>query len=68
MPTLPTITVSDANAQRMLAAYGNEAAYVKWLTDSIVEFVLNKEAVDRQRVWMEQENARRAADKAALTS
>lgn len=66
MPTLPTITVSDANAQRMLAAYGSEAAYITWLQNSIIDFVLNKEAVERQRVWMEQENAKRAADRTAL--
>lgn len=68
MPTLPTITVTQAQADRMIAAFGSSAEYTKWLKENIVEFVLNKEAVDRQRTWMEQETAKREADRTALTT
>ena len=43
MPTLPTITVTDAQAQRMLAAYGSVDNYKKWLTKQIIEFVIRTE-------------------------
>jgi hypothetical protein len=66
MPTLPTLTVTDEQATRMLAAWGSAAEYSKWLKDEIIEFVLNKEAVDRQRAWSAQEQAKRDADRIAL--
>jgi hypothetical protein len=66
MPTLPTLTVTQEQADRMIAAWGSAASYSEWLKQQIIDFVLNKEAVDRQRAWMVQEEQRRAADRAAL--
>lgn len=39
MPTLPTITVTQAQADRMLAAYGDVATYKRWLADQIRQYV-----------------------------
>jgi hypothetical protein len=66
MPALPTLTVTDEQANRMLAAWGSTNAYTEWLKNQIIDFVLNKEAVERQRVWMQQEQAKRDADRTAL--
>lgn len=66
MPTLPTLTVTQEQADRMLAAYGSTTAYTDWLKNEIIDFVLNKEAVERQKAWMVQEEAKRVADRAAL--
>lgn len=43
MPDLPTLTVTDAQANRMLAAYGSVANYKLWLREKIIEHVLNEE-------------------------
>lgn len=37
--TLPTLTVTDAQAQRMLAAYGTTDNYKAWLRSQIIDFV-----------------------------
>ncbi len=42
--TLPTITVTDAQAQRLLAAFGTADNYKKWLKIQLVRYVLNVEA------------------------
>lgn len=54
MPTLPTLTVTQAQADRMIAAYGDPGdttaqaveKYKAWLTESIVDYVLRAEARD----------------------
>lgn len=66
MPTLPTLTVTQEQADRMLAAWGSAAKYTDWLKQEIIEFVLNKEAMDRWSSYNQQEEAKRAADRAAL--
>lgn len=44
MPTLPTVTVTQAQADRMLAAYGDVAGYKRWLVESIKTYVVEQEA------------------------
>jgi hypothetical protein len=66
MPALPTLTVTDEQANRMLAAWGSAENYSAWLKSEIIEFVLNKEANERYRAWSAQEQAKRDADRAAL--
>ena len=44
MPTLPTLTVTQAQADRLLAAFGSQAAYKQWLKDNIIAFVVEHEA------------------------
>lgn len=46
MPVLPSPTVTTAQANRMLAAWGSEQAYMDWLVRSIKEFVLAEESKD----------------------
>lgn len=44
MPDLPTITVTDAQATRILNAFGDAATYRAWLRQSVRDYVLSKEA------------------------
>lgn len=44
MPTLPTFTVTDAQAQRMLAAWGSVSEYRRWLREQIAMYVSTHEA------------------------
>lgn len=39
MPDLPTLTVTQAQADRMLAAYGSAAGYRQWLKTAIINYV-----------------------------
>lgn len=43
MPTLPTLTVTDAQATRMIAAFGSAEAYRTWLKEQIIDYVVAKE-------------------------
>jgi len=47
MPALPTLTVSQAQADRLLAAFGSVAAYKQWLKDSLVQYVIDAENVSK---------------------
>ena len=49
MPQLPTLTVTDAQAQRMLAAYGSVDNYLEWLRSQIIEFVVSQEFIAAQK-------------------
>lgn len=42
--TLPTLTVTDDQAQRILAAFGSEADYTRWLIEQVNGVVLTVEA------------------------
>jgi len=44
MPNLPTLTVTQAQADRMLATYGDVDTYKEWLRVQIIDFVLRAEA------------------------
>ena len=44
MPTLPTLTVTDAQANRMIAAWGSTAAYKEWLKEQVIQYVIRREA------------------------
>jgi hypothetical protein len=44
MPALPTITVTDDQAARLLAAFGSVPNYLTWLTDSLIDKVMQNEA------------------------
>ncbi|HWT39679.1 MAG TPA: hypothetical protein VN081_00135 [Dongiaceae bacterium] len=43
MPTLPTFTVTQAQADRLLAAYGSVDNYKAWLKEQIIEYVVEVE-------------------------
>lgn len=53
MPQLPTLTVTDAQATRLLAAFGTSAAYKEWLKNRLIEYVVEAEAM-AERVSIEQ--------------
>ena len=57
MPTMPTIDVTQAQADRALAAYGSVANYKRWLADSVREYVVTKE---RAAINLRHEQARQA--------
>lgn len=44
MPQLPTLTVTDAQAARITAAYGSTANYKVWLRRQLIAFVFDYEA------------------------
>lgn len=44
MPTLPTITVTDAQAQRILATFGTATRYRNWLRRMLVAEVTTYES------------------------
>lgn len=43
MPDLPTLTITDAQADRCLAAWGSVAAYREWLADAVRRYVRTSE-------------------------
>jgi hypothetical protein len=45
MPDLPTLTVTDAQAKRLLAAFGGVPQYKAWLRQRLVEVVQQYERV-----------------------
>lgn len=62
MPSLPTIDVTQAQADRMLAAFGSAALYRQWLRRQIVAVVVEAEARNRAESFRAtQEGARRQA-------
>lgn len=49
MPQLPTLTVTDEQAQRLLAAFGSVENYKAWLKDALVMRVLDHERSVEER-------------------
>lgn len=47
MPDLPTLTITQSQADRCLAAWGSVAAYKAWLKGQVAGYVVAKEAADR---------------------
>jgi hypothetical protein len=43
MPDLPTLTVTQAQADRMLAAWGSASNYKEWLKNQVIAYVVAKE-------------------------
>lgn len=66
MPTLPTIEVTQTQADRMLAAYGSVENYKKWLKNQIVLFVTDKELNENRAAMEAQLLAEHEANKASL--
>lgn len=50
MPDLPTLTVTQAQADRCLTAYGTVENYRAWLRSAVRRYVLTSEAADAARV------------------
>ena len=49
MPALPTLTITDEQAERCIAAYGSVAAYKTWLREQVSEHVLAVERTAAER-------------------
>ena len=62
MPNLPTITVTDAQLAKCVAAFTDAAGYKKWLKAAVRDEVQRRTA----RALDEQHNAAKAAALAAL--
>lgn len=58
MPTLPTLTVTQAQADRLLAAFGSTAAYKEWLKDALIGYVIHQET--KTQVQAVQDSAKTA--------
>lgn len=44
MPNLPTVNVTQAQADRILAVFGDIPTYRRWLATAVKEYVILKEA------------------------
>lgn len=60
MPDLPTLTVTQEQADRMIAAYGSVANYRAWLKQKIVAFVLDYEMAQQDQQYTAQRESFRA--------
>lgn len=49
MPTLPTLTVTQAQADRLIAVFGSVDAYKIWLKQTLVEYVVRVESSKAMR-------------------
>lgn len=66
MATLPTITVTDTQVQRLLNAYGSATAYKSWLREQIIAYVLATEASKRYADFAAADAATSNADRTNL--
>ncbi len=66
MPDLPTITVTQAQADRMLSAWGSAANYKTWLKQMIIDYVLSQEAVVDNENFRQQQALKMAQARADL--
>lgn len=51
MPTLPTFTVTDAQAARLMAAFGDTATYREWLKQNLIDYVISYEERKDYEAW-----------------
>jgi hypothetical protein len=74
MPDLPTLTVTQEQANRMIAAFGPPggtteqaiANYKEWLKEAIIEYVIEKESGNRARDFYEQDQETRRSTRTQL--
>lgn len=65
MPDLPTITVTNAQMQRLMAVFGDGPAYKQWLKQQLKNVVISAELQKLEsthRVEMEAKRAEITAD------
>ena len=60
MPTLPTFEVTQAQADRIQAAFGSIANYRAWLKQAIKDYVFNHESEQITQGVADSINAKRA--------
>ena len=67
MPQLPTLTVTDVQAARIIAAFGTVEAYKEWLKERLINHVLDVEDQAENQAYAEKREADRAEFKASIT-
>lgn len=74
MPELPTLTVTNIQANRMLAAFGAidttktpSENYRNWLKEQIIEYVLNYETMQRDGQYLAEREAFRQTSRGELS-
>ena len=68
MPNLPTISVTQVQADRMLAAFGSVAEYKEWLRQQIILKVVDFEVAQVRVSVTQQEIDKKAEVLAAMPS
>lgn len=68
MPALPTLNVSDAQAQRITKAFGSVSAYKEWLKGQIIDFVINNEEQALMAQYVADRQARKENGTAQMSS
>lgn len=66
MPTLPTLTLTDAQATRCLAAWGSTENYRTWLRGQVAGFVIAAERSQAATAYLEAEATRTTEVRTAL--
>jgi hypothetical protein len=58
MPTVPSYDVTQAQADRMIAAHGSVAEYRAWRKATDIAFVVEKERLARLKAFGDEQRAR----------
>lgn len=56
MPTLPTFEVTQAQADRLINAFGSVDNYKAWLKERLIEYVIESEARQEYLNWQATQN------------
>lgn len=64
---LPTISIRDEHADRVIAAFGDVTAYKAWLREQVVSYVVGVEQRAMQAEALEQQRAAAAALRTELS-
>jgi uncharacterized NAD(P)/FAD-binding protein YdhS len=60
MPNLPTLFVTDAQATRMIAAFGSAENYKTWLKEQIIRYVTDYEIQQDDTTYLATRETKRA--------
>jgi hypothetical protein len=61
MPNLPTLTVTEEQADRLLAVFGSVDAYKEWLKTTLINYVVSQEAAQKMDTIQSEAQADREA-------
>lgn len=61
MPNLPTVNVTQAQADRILAVFGDIPSYKRWLVQAIKEYVVQQEILRMEEISYTEAQAAEAA-------
>lgn len=66
MPNLPTISVTQAQADRILAVFGDVTAYKEWLLQSLIGYVQQSELSKLRETQQQDFDKKRAEVRSSL--